>query len=40
MFEVSGVEESVAKEGLRLASAKLPMRTKVISKAQSEGGDV
>ncbi|MDO5022029.1 MAG: 50S ribosomal protein L16 [Eubacteriales bacterium] len=40
MFEVGGVEEAVAKEALRLASAKLPMRTKIISKAQSEGGEV
>ncbi|MGI6215670.1 MAG: 50S ribosomal protein L16, partial [Christensenellales bacterium] len=34
MFEVGGVEENVAKEALRLASSKLPMRTKIISKAQ------
>ncbi|MGI6215726.1 MAG: ribosomal protein L16, partial [Christensenellales bacterium] len=40
MFEVGGVEENVAKEALRLASSKLPMRTKIISKAQSEGGEV
>ncbi len=40
MFEIGGVDESVAKEALRLASAKLPMRTKIISKAQSEGGEV
>ena len=42
MFEVSGVDESVAREALRLASTKLPLRTKVYSKAQMEqmsGGD-
>ncbi len=42
MFEVGGVDESVAREALRLASTKLPLRTKVYSKAQMEqmsGGD-
>jgi len=42
MFEVGGIEESVAREALRLASTKLPLRTKVYSKAQLEqttGGD-
>lgn len=32
MFEMAGIEESVAKEALRLASAKLPVRTKFIVK--------
>lgn len=35
LFEVGGVDEAVAKEALRLASAKLPLRTKIISKAQN-----
>jgi len=42
MFEVGGVDESVAREALRLASTKLPLRTKIYSKAQMEhmsGGD-
>lgn len=42
LFEVGGIEESVAREALRLASTKLPLRTKVYSKAQMEhmsGGD-
>jgi len=37
MFEVGGVTEDVAKEALRLAAHKLPIRTKVIKK---ESGDV
>lgn len=36
MFEVAGVSEEVAKEALRLASHKLPIRTKIIKK---ESGD-
>ncbi|MFD1393555.1 50S ribosomal protein L16 [Lacticaseibacillus jixianensis] len=37
MFEVGGVPEAVAKEALRLASNKLPVRTKIISR--SEGAE-
>lgn len=32
MFEMSGITETVAKESMRLASAKLPVRTKFITK--------
>ena len=32
MFEVKGVESAVAKEALRLASAKLPLRTRFVSR--------
>ena len=42
LFEVGGIEEPVAREALRLASNKLPLRTKIYSKAQMEqtsGGD-
>ena len=42
MFEVGGIEESVAREALRLASTKLPVRSKIYTKAQldeSIGGD-
>ena len=42
LFEVGGIEESVAREALRLASNKLPLRTKIYSRAQMEqvsGGD-
>ena len=32
LFEIGGVTEDIAKEALRLASAKLPMATKVVGK--------
>jgi large subunit ribosomal protein L16 len=37
MFEVAGVPENVAREALRLASNKLPVRTKIL-KRQEVGG--
>ncbi|MBP5618381.1 MAG: 50S ribosomal protein L16 [Clostridia bacterium] len=36
MFEISGVEEAVAKEAMRLAANKLPIKCKFVSK---ESGD-
>ena len=39
MFEISGVAEDVAKEALRLAMHKLPVKCKVVSRADLEGGD-
>lgn len=38
MFEVAGVDEEVAREALRLASHKLPVKTKIV-KRQELGGD-
>jgi len=38
MFEIAGVEEKDAKEALRLASYKLPLKSKIIRK-ESEGGE-
>jgi large subunit ribosomal protein L16 len=35
MFELSGVDESVAKEALRLAAFKLPIRTKVLRRERA-----
>ena len=35
MFEVGGVTEEVAREALRLASHKLPMKTKVVKRTES-----
>jgi large subunit ribosomal protein L16 len=35
MYEVTGVEAKVAKEALLLASAKLPMRTKIIVRREN-----
>lgn len=34
MFEMSGVPESVAREALRLASYKLPVKTRIITREQ------
>lgn len=39
MFELAGVEESVAREALRLAMHKLPVKCKVVSRKDLEGGD-
>ncbi len=36
MFEIGGVSEEVAREALRLASYKLPCKTKVVTKADEE----
>ena len=38
MFEIAGVPEDVAKEALRLAMHKLPVKCKIVSKADLEGG--
>jgi large subunit ribosomal protein L16 len=38
MFEISGVAEDVAREALRLAVHKLPVKCKVVSRADLEGG--
>lgn len=36
MFEVAGVSEEIAKEALRLASHKLPIKTKFVRKGEEE----
>ena len=40
MFEIGGVSEEVAREALRLAQHKLPIRTKIVKReeAESENG--
>ena len=38
MFEIAGVEESSAKEALRLAMYKLPLKSKIVRK-ETEGGE-
>ncbi len=40
MFEIGGVSESLAREALRLATHKLPVKCKVVSKADLEGGEL
>ena len=39
MFEIAGVSEDVAREALRLASHKLPIKTKVITAVAEEAGE-
>lgn len=36
MFEIGGVDEATAREALRLASYKLPIKTKIIAKGKGE----
>ena len=40
MFEIGGIAEPLAKEALRLATHKLPVKCKIVSKADLEGGAV
>ena len=39
MFEISGVPEETAREALRLAMHKLPIKCKIVSRADLEGGE-
>ena len=38
MFEIAGVTEEIAREALRLASHRLPVKCKIVSRADLEGG--
>ena len=40
MFEIAGVSEEVAREALRLASHKLPIKTKIVQRADLEAQEV
>ena len=37
MFEIAGVSEEIAREALRLAQHKLPIKTKIITRANQDG---
>ena len=39
MFEIGGVSEEVAREALRLAMHKLPVKCKIVTKADAEDGE-
>jgi len=39
LFEIAGVSQEVAQEALRLASNKLPVKCKIVSRADLEGGE-
>jgi large subunit ribosomal protein L16 len=38
LFEMEGVDEKTAREAIRLAAQKLPIRTKFVSRKDQEGG--
>ena len=40
LFEIAEVSEEVAREALRLASHKLPVKTKLVTRENDQGGDV
>ena len=40
MFEIAGVSEEVAREALRLASPKLPIKTKIVKREDLEAQEV
>jgi large subunit ribosomal protein L16 len=37
LFELEGVSETMAREALRLGAAKLPMKTKFVTRSETEG---
>ena len=37
LFEIAGVSEEVAREALRLASHKLPIKTKIVARTEEAG---
>ena len=39
MFEIAGVSDEVAREALRLAQHKLPIKTKIVVRAEQDGED-
>ncbi len=39
LFEIAGVPEETAREALRLAMHKLPIKCKIVSREELEGGD-
>jgi large subunit ribosomal protein L16 len=40
LYEIQGVPEELAREAMRLAAQKLPIKTKFVSRADLEGGIV
>lgn len=39
LFEIAGIPDETAKEALRLAMHKLPVKCKIVSRAELEGGE-
>jgi len=40
LYEIEGVSEEIAREAMRLAAQKLPIKTRFVSRADQEGGAV
>ena len=40
LFEMEGVNETTAREAMRLAAQKLPIKTKFVSRTEEEGGQI
>jgi large subunit ribosomal protein L16 len=40
LYEIEGVDETTAREAMRLAAQKLPIRTKFVTRADQEGGAI
>jgi large subunit ribosomal protein L16 len=40
LYEIEGVAEDVAREAMRLAAQKLPIKTRFVTRAEQEGGAV
>ena len=40
LYEIEGVDETTAREAMRLAAQKLPVKTKFVSRADQEGGAI
>ncbi|MBC7797418.1 MAG: 50S ribosomal protein L16 [Pyrinomonadaceae bacterium] len=40
LYEINGVTEELAREAMRLAAQKLPVKTKFVSRVEQEGGNV
>jgi large subunit ribosomal protein L16 len=40
LYEIEGVDEATARDAMRLAAQKLPIRTKFVTRADQEGGAI
>ena len=40
LYEIEGVSEAIAREAMRLAAQKLPIKTRFVTRAEQEGGAV
>jgi large subunit ribosomal protein L16 len=40
LYEIQGVDEALAREAMRLAAQKLPLKTRFVTRADQEGGIV